>query len=369
MDKEFWKDRPVLVTGCTGFLGTWMTLRLVDAGASVVGLVRDRVAESNFFRSGLDERIVVVPGSVTDAMTVERVLNEYSIDTCFHLAAQAIVGVANRSPISSFESNIQGTWVLLEAVRNSTTVQRVVVASSDKAYGTYPEDALPYHEEYALRGEFPYDVSKACSDLIAQSYYNTYFRQCQPRSDFVGRNDVGVALGITRCGNLFGGGDLNFGRIVPDTIWSLLGNDVPTIRSHGKHIRDFLYVLDAVDAYLLLAEHLREDGINGEAFNFALETPMSVLEIVKRISDVMHADPVQPIVRGTEPAAGEILSQYLSAQKARERLAWSPRYTLDQGLCDTVDWFRFWRDTDLSCQSASSLFELNIQLIRRFEES
>ncbi|MCS6860887.1 MAG: GDP-mannose 4,6-dehydratase, partial [Abditibacteriales bacterium] len=234
---SFWHSRSVLITGASGFVGSWLTLWLVEAGAHVVALVRDWVPQSNFARARLDERVTVVRGGVTDLDTVQRALNEYSVDTVFHLAAQAIVTTAQRSPLSTFDTNIRGTWNVLEAARLCPSVQRLVVASSDKAYGTYPEDQLPYREEYPLRGTAPYEVSKSCADLLTQSYFHTYFRPA-------GRPFVG----ITRCANIFGGGDLNLGRIVPDTAWALVNDRDPIIRSHGQHVRDFLYVLDAVNA-------------------------------------------------------------------------------------------------------------------------
>ncbi|MBI3921134.1 MAG: GDP-mannose 4,6-dehydratase [Armatimonadetes bacterium] len=358
MDRAFWKDRTVLITGCTGFLGSWLTLRLIDVGASVIGLVRDRVPVSNFFRSGLHNRITVVYGSVTDQQTLERTINEYGVDTCFHLAAQAIVGTANRSPLSTFETNIAGAWTVLEAVRRSSTVKRMVVASSDKAYGSYPESSLPYTEDYALRGEFPYDVSKSCCDLIAQCYAKTYFGNAE--------SGAGTRLGITRCGNLIGGGDLNFGRIVPDTIWALIHDKSPEIRSHGKHVRDFLYVLDAVGSYLLLAERLDHEDLHGEAFNFGLECPLTVLELVEKIVDLSGKSGVKPCLMGDAPAPGEILAQHLSSLKARSRLDWEPVYSLDQALADALEWYRFW--DKLADRSGEDLYVFNLQLLRRFED-
>jgi len=357
MNKDFWRDRPVLITGCSGFLGTWLSLRLVDAGARVVGLVRDDVPGTNFARSRLKVKMAIARGSVTDVATVERVLNEYSIDTCFHLAAQAIVGIANRSPVSTFESNIAGTWTLLDAVLRSSTVRRVVVASSDKAYGVYPEESLPYLEHYPSKAIYPYDVSKACADMIARCYFQTYFNK---------RKNANVALGVMRCGNIFGGGDLNFGRIVPDTVWAAIHDERPVIRSHGRHIRDFIYVLDAAEGYLTLAEQLTRDGVNGEAFNFALESPVSVIELVEKILWVTKKTQLKPEVRLDMPAPDEILAQHLSAQKARERLGWKAVCSLEDGLRDTIDWYEHWKN--VCAKPAESLDEYNINLIRRFDD-
>lgn len=327
----FWQSRPVLLTGATGFLGSWLTLWLVEAGANVIALVRDWVPQSNFARSRLDERVTVVRGCVTDGETVQRAFNEYGVDTVFHLAAQAIVTTAQRSPLATFDTNIRGTWNVLEAARLCPSVQRVVVASSDKAYGTYPEDQLPYREDYPLRGTAPYEVSKTCADLLTQSYFHTYFRPA-------GRPFVG----ITRCANIFGGGDLNFGRIVPDTAWALVNDRDPIIRSHGQHVRDFLYVLDAVEACVTLAERLEE--VSGEAFNFGLEHPVTVFQLVETMIALSGKTDRQPIVQGTTPAEGEILAQWVACDKARERLGWRPRTTLEEGLKATLAWYEKWRE-------------------------
>jgi len=356
MDKTFWRDRPVFVTGCSGFIGTWLSIRLLDAGARLVGLLRDEVGDGNFSRSRLAERMTVVRGSVTDRLTLERVLNEYGIDTCFHLAGQAIVGVANRSPLSTFESNIAGTWTLLEAIRQSGNVRRVIVASSDKAYGAYPEETLPYREDYPSRAIHPYDVSKACADMIARCYFATYFSKCETSS---------VALGVTRCANVFGGGDLNFGRIVPDTVWAALHDRRPVIRSHGRHVRDFIYVLDAVEGYVQLAEQLTEPGVNGEAFNFGLESPLTIIELVEKILWVAKKAQLHPEVLLDSPAPGEILAQHLSAQKARERLGWKAAFSLEDGLRDTIEWYERWKD--ISARPSESLYDFNIKLLRRFD--
>jgi len=324
IDATFWKDRPVLITGCTGFLGSWLTLRLVEAGAKVTGLVRDEVADSNFSLCRLGERVTLVRGQVQDRQLLERVLNEYEVDTCFHLAAQAIVGTARRSPLATFETNIAGTWCLLESVRSVDAVQRVIIASSDKAYGVYPEDRLPYREDYPLQGSYPYDVSKSCADLIAQCYAHTYWREGGP------------ALAITRCGNLYGGGDIHRGRLVPDVLMALARREPVVLRSHGRHVRDFLYVLDAVDAYLTLAE--RVDQYRGSVWNFGSENPVSVLDLITVANEVTGVE-IAPRIPSSAPAPGEILAQYLDCSKARAELGWRTRYDLRSGLRDAATWY------------------------------
>lgn len=318
-DADFWVDRPVLVTGATGLLGSWLTKKLVELGAELVCLVRDWIPESELLRSQSIERVRVVRGHVQDLALLERILGEYEIDTVFHLAAQTIVTIANRNPISTFGTNIGGTWTLLEASRRSPTVKQVVVTSSDKAYGEH--EALPYLENYPLQGRYAYDVSKSCADLIAQSYSLTF----------------GLPVAITRCGNFFGGGDLNWNRIVPGTIRSVLRGRRPVVRSDGRHIRDYFYVEDAVAANMLLAERLAESrSLSGSAFNFSFERPLSVLEMVHLILNLMSSS-LQPDVRNEYTC--EIEKQYLSAEKAKTVLGWKPTYTLEDGLNRTIQWY------------------------------
>lgn len=317
---QFWRDRSVFVTGCTGFLGSWLTIALVDAGAAVVGLIRDEVPFSQLRRSGYLSQIRVVRGDVTDYQLIERALNEYEVDTVFHLAAQTIVTIANRAPLSTFDTNIRGTWTVLEAARRASKVSRIVVASSDKAYGAH--DRLPYTEDAPLLGSHPYDVSKSCADLIARAYATTY----------------GLSVGVTRCGNLYGGGDLNWSRIVPGTIRSVLRGERPIIRSDGTMRRDYLYVKDAVRAYMLLAEHLDRPEVRGQAFNFGMDDPRSVLEVVRTIIAVSERPDLEPIVLGSAP--NEIQEQYLSSAKAKRVLGWAPVFTLEEGLRETTAWYR-----------------------------
>ena len=316
----FWLDRPVFVTGGTGLIGNWLVRRLLDAGADVVCLVRDWVPQSELVRSRLIEKVKVVRGEVTDQALLERALGEYEIDTIIHLAAQTIVGIANRNPISTFNANIGGTWSLLEACRRSPTVKQIVVASSDKAYGSH--DSLPYTEDAPLRGEHPYDVSKSCADLLAQSYAKTY----------------GLPVAITRCGNFYGGGDLNWNRIVPGTIRSVLRGQRPVIRSDGQFVRDYFYAEDGAQVNMVLAEHLaHKPELRGQAFNFSNEIQVTVLELVERLLALMKSD-LQPDIRNE--ATNEIRHQYLSAAKARENLNWKPQFSLDEGLTRTIEWYK-----------------------------
>jgi len=316
----FWRARPTLVTGATGLLGSWLTRKILDDGADVVCLVRDWVPQSELVLSGTMARVRTVRGDIRDQALLERVLGEYEIDTVFHLAAQTIVGVAQRNPVSTFETNIQGTWALLEACRRSSRVKSIVVASSDKAYGD--QQGLPYDERTPLQGEHPYDVSKSCADLIAHSYAVSY----------------GLPVAITRCGNFYGGGDLNWNRLVPGTIRSVLHSERPVIRSDGTLVRDYFFVEDGVGANVRLAEALRtRPELAGEAFNFSNELQVTVLGLVKRILTHMKS-PLEPDVRNE--ASFEIKHQYLSAAKARRMLDWTPSFDLDSGLERTVAWYR-----------------------------
>jgi len=320
MTHRFWQDRPVLITGATGLVGSWLTRRLHQSGADVVCLVRDWVPQSELIRSRVLEQVKVVRGDVCDRFALERVLGEYEIGTVFHLAAQTIVGIANRNPVSTFESNIQGTWNLLEACRRSPLVRSIVIASSDKAYGHQPD--LPYDEETPLEGRHPYDVSKSCADLLAQSYAATYQ----------------MPVAITRCGNFYGGGDLNWNRIVPGTIRSVLRGERPVIRSDGQYIRDYFYVEDGAAAYTLLAEQLHtRPELHGLAFNFSNETEVTVLDLVNRILRAMHSE-LQPLV--LNQASNEIRRQSLCAARAHQMLAWSPLFDLDEGIGRTIAWYR-----------------------------
>ncbi len=319
IDTYDWKGRSVFVTGASGLLGGWLVQELVARGALVTVLVRDRIPLSLFVTEGLEKKVQAVSGDLCDFASLQRVINEYDIEVVFHLAAQAIVGYANRSPLATFHSNIEGTWNLLEVCRLSPWVKKIIVASSDKAYGT--PDQLPYTEDMPLQGRHPYDVSKSCADLITQSYFYTYQ----------------LPVCITRCGNIFGGGDLHFNRIVPKTIRSLLYNEQPIIRSNGLLVRDYVYVKDIVHGYLALAEKMDDTSLLGQVFNLSEEQPLTVLEIVHAIARVMGKEPIYPLIQGNN--AGEIEEQYLSCKKARTLLGWKPVYGLQQGLLETYQWY------------------------------
>lgn len=314
-----WKDKNVFVTGANGFLGSWVTKALTEKGANVVIIIRDEIPDSplGFMSDVCDKLEGIVSGDITDFATVERIFNEYEVNTCFHLAAQALVGVANRSPLSTFESNIKGTWNILEAARNSRTFEGMVVASSDKAYGEH--ENLPYTEEFCLNALHPYDASKACADILSRTYFNTY----------------GMNVAVTRCANIYGGGDLNFSRIIPDTIRSILQDKSPIIRSDGTPVRDYMYIADAVGAYLTLAENLKK--AKGEAFNFGTNSPISVLELVDKIIKISGKVNLKPTIKGE--AKGEINRQYLYSEKAAKLLGWKPEYDLDRGLGETIAWY------------------------------
>jgi CDP-glucose 4,6-dehydratase len=317
---SFWRDRSVLVTGGTGLLGSWLVPRLIEAGANVVCLVRDWVPQSELVRSRNIEQVNTVRGDIVDRDLVERALGEYEVETVFHLAAQTIVGIANRNPVSTFSTNIEGTWNLLEACRRSPMVSSIVVASSDKAYGD--QEQLPYNESMPLQGRHPYDVSKSCADLIAQTYAVSY----------------NLPVAITRCGNFYGGGDLNWNRVVPGTIRSVIRGERPVVRSDGNFVRDYFYIEDGAAAYMLLAERLASDAtLRGQAFNFSNESQVSVLEMVELILRKMNSS-LRPEV--LNQASNEIRHQFLSAERARAILHWQPQFTLESGLDRTLAWYR-----------------------------
>lgn len=301
-------------------LGSELTRLLVEAGAEVVALVRDEPPSTRFEELGLKSEVTIVPGALEDIQVLERALNEYEIDTVFHLAAQATVGAAERSPLSTFESNIRGTYNLLEACRRHGRAGRIVVASSDKAYGAQKE--LPYTEQSRLEGRAPYDVSKTCADLLATSFYFTY----------------GLPIVTARCGNFFGPGDLNFNRLIPGTIRSLHHGERPVLRSDGKYIRDYIYVGDGAHAYAQLAEQAERKKLFGQAFNFSYGKKLSVLEVVNRVARAMGCADVKPVIENK--AKHEIASQYLSSAKARRVLGWKPAFDFDRGLSATVKWYR-----------------------------
>ncbi len=320
-----WENKSVLVTGVEGFLASWTTKFLVEQKANVVGLSRDDIAKSNFDSMGLAKEVTLFRGSLTSYEDMERCLNEYEIETVFHLAAQTIVGTANRAPLSTFESNVHGTYNLLEAARRSPLVKAILVASSDKAYGEHAR--LPYAEDFALQGRNPYDVSKSCADLIAQAYSHTY----------------GMPVVVTRCGNIYGGGDLNFNRIVPGTIRSLLFNEDPVIRSDGTPLRDYVYVEDIANTCIKLvgmASSAAAAKIRRQAFNLGTGKPLSVREIAEKILKLYGARDRKLDVRGKSVPAGEIAKQYLSSEKAAKAFGWKATTFLDDGLRKTIAWYQ-----------------------------
>lgn len=326
MIKMNWEGKNVLVTGADGFIASWVAKDLVDMKANVITIVRD-IKKPRISLDLLDIRnkMTLVQGDITDYSLVQRVLNQYSVDMCFHLAAQAIVGIANRSPVSTFDSNIKGTWTILEAVRNSKSIEGVAVASSDKAYGD--QKKLPYTEDMPLLGIYPYDASKVCTDVLSRSFAKTY----------------GLPIAVARCANIYGGADLHMDRLIPGTICSVLKGETPMIRSDGTPERDYMYIKDAMGAYLILAENLDRKEVKGEAFNFGTEKPISVLELFKKIIKVCGKE-VKPKI--LNEAKNEIQRQYLSIEKARKILGWSPKFSLDEGLKETVLWYKEYLKTN-----------------------
>ena len=318
MVKNYWRNKNVFITGATGFLGSWLTKYLLDGNSNITVLARDWVPYSKLYADNLNKKINIVKGEIEDYFLLERILNEYEIGTVFHLAAQTIVGIANNNPISTFETNIKGTWNILEACRRNKKIKKIIVASSDKAYGD--QEILPYSENTPLIGRHPYDVSKSCADLICRSYYETYE----------------LPVCVTRCGNFYGGGDLNFNRIIPGTIRSILNNEPPVIRSDGSFIRDYFYIEDAVLAYLLLAEKMDDKSLHGEAFNFSNEIQITVLDLVNKIIDLMDSN-LKPVI--LNEATNEIKHQYLSAKKAKDFLGWKSEYDLNIGLQKTISYY------------------------------
>lgn len=321
-----WEGKRVFITGGTGLLGSHLTRILHEQGAEVVALVRDSVPKSLFYSPKsewqLHQKVTSIRGSVEDFFLMERILNEYEIDTVFHLAAQTIVGTANRNPLATFKANIEGTWNILEAARlHQKKIKRVIIASSDKAYGNLKGEF--YDESFPLAGEHPYDVSKSCADLISYTYFKSYQ----------------LPVAVTRCGNFFGPGDLNFNRIVPGTVRDILQNRSPVIRSNGQFIRDYIYAVDGAYAYMTLAEAMMSEGkFAGEAFNFSYGLRLTVIDLVSKILAFMKREDLAPTV--LNEANNEIPVQSLNSDKAKNLLGWRPQFGFDEGLKATIDWYR-----------------------------
>ncbi|MBI2209007.1 MAG: GDP-mannose 4,6-dehydratase [Deltaproteobacteria bacterium] len=317
--KSYWEGRNVLVTGANGFLGSWVSKRLVEEGANVICFIRDTLPRSFLNLSGTTDKVVVAFGTLEDYFSVERVFNEFEVDFCFHLAAQAIVGTAERFPLSTYDSNIRGTWNVLEGARRNSRVRGLVLASSDKVYGS--KEKLPYTEEDSLGGLNPYDVSKVCADLLAQSYFHTYR----------------VPVAIARSGNFYGPGDLNFSRVVPETIRYLIRDESPVIRSDGSYLRDYFYVEDAAEAFLTLGASLSKETVKGQAFNFGTGVPTPVLDVVNQLIALSGKKQIKPVI--LNQAAHEIKAQYLSCRKAQELLGWRHATDLKKGLAKSYSWY------------------------------
>lgn len=333
MNKDFWKEKNVFVTGCLGFASSWIIIELLRKGAKVIGLTEDYDSYSLLSIEGYDKKICLVRGSITDYRTMERVFNQYEVRVCFHLAGQTIVGASVETskdfPLTVFETNIKGTWNVLEAARNCKYLQAIVIASSDRVYGE--QEKLPYSEEQILLGHYPYDASKICDEIIARSYFYTF----------------NLPVGITRCANIYGGGDFHFSRIVPETIRSILYNEKPIIRSDGTPIRDYMYVEDAANGYITLAEAVVKGQAKGEAFNFSAEHHKSTIDIVKLIISISGKSHLEPEIIGKDKPYQKIDRQILSAQKAKDSLNWKAKYSLEEGLKKTFLWYEKYRGSYL----------------------
>ena len=327
--------RNILITGYEGFLGSHLTKTLLGYGANVFGLDILTHRKQTILTDGDFAKIKITKGSVENFSLVLKIIKENKIEFIFHLAAKSLVSDCLQKPIRAFSTNIKGTWNILEASRNSNTIKEIIIASSDKAYGSCCE--LPYKENTPLSGNHPYDVSKSCTDLIAQSYFHTYK----------------LPVCVTRCGNFFGGGDLHFNRIVPGTIKSILKNERPVVRSNGLLIRDYIYVKDVVEAYLSLAEKMDDEKIVGQAFNFSTDKPFSVLEIIEEISKVTKNSRLKPVILNN--ATNEIPNQHLSSEKARTLLNWEPKYGVRGGLEETYLWYRKFFEEQSFCRGTGIL--------------
>lgn len=318
----YWVGRRVLITGGTGFVGSWLTKALVNAGSLVTIMVHDlHPSMSSMEIPGAGEKVQnIIVSDIRNQSDIKHAIRHYEVDTCFHLAAQAIVSRAMQSPDITYDVNVRGTVNVLEACRSCETVDQIVVASSDKAYGE--PLFVPITELHPLLGSFTYDASKACADMISRAYHNSY----------------SLPVAVARCSNIYGGGDTNFSRIVPGTIMSVLLGKRPMVRSDGRAVRDYMYISDAVSAYLLLCKNVQRAEVKGEAFNFGTSRPVTVLEIVTLIAKLTGGKGIQPIVSNSDE--WYIKSQYLSTNKAAKVLGWTPQIVLEKGLLKTISWYR-----------------------------
>lgn len=320
--KNIWKNKIIFITGANGFLGSHLTCEALARKAKVIALIKEEIPLSLFSIENLNKKVKLLKGDLKDSHLINAVFKENKIDLCLHVAAQAIVGIANKSPIGTLKTNIEGTWNILEASR-VYGCGVIVVASSDKAYGEHKK--LPYTEETSLLALHPYDASKACADILSRTFAHTY----------------NLPVAVTRFANIYGAGDFNFSRIIPDTIRSVINGQDPIIRSNGSPLRDYLYIKDAINAYYILANKLYLKEIEfGQAFNFGTGNPVSVLGLVKKIINLSYKNNLKPLILGKGKTKGEIDKQYLSNKKAKKILGWKPEYTLTQGLSETYKWYK-----------------------------
>ncbi len=319
MGMNFWKDKKVFITGADGFIGGWIAKTLIEKEANVTVVIRDTKREDSLDLHNIRKKVNIVKGDIVDYPLMQRIMNEYSIQYVFHLAAQPLVEIATRSPLSTFESNIKGTWNILESARLTKTVEGVIVASSDKAYGN--QEKLPYSEDQPLQGIYPYDASKVCTDVLTRSYFISF----------------GLPVIVTRNANTYGGGDLNFGRMIPGAIISSLQGKEMNIRSDGTPERDFIYIIDVVNSYLSLAENIKNKNVVGNAFNTGSGNPIQVIDLFKLVTK-LTGNKIEPKVLGE--ATNEIDKQYLSTEKIKKTIGWKAKYTLEEGLKETIEWYR-----------------------------
>jgi CDP-glucose 4,6-dehydratase len=327
----YWAGKNVFITGINGFIGGNLAKALLERGANVFGLLRNAKRDTLLFYEGLDETVTLVDGDVTDKDLLARVISEEQIHAVFHLAAQVEVGVGLANPYLTFETNIRGTYSLMEAIRHCPkSIESVIVASSDKAYGSYPREKMPYREDYPLRPEYPYDTSKACADMVARCYATEVYK---------------LPVVVTRFSNIYGPGQLNFSALIPDAIRACLGYGSFVPRGNGQQVRDFIFVEDVVDLYLRIAERLAANSaaIRGQVYNAGTNKPRSVrqvLEAVYRLTGQARAfQGILEMMKGRE-TVGEIDCQYMDFRKVGRDFGWAPRHTLEKGLTESIEWFK-----------------------------